>query len=196
MLKRVAVLVGLLVVLAPTLARADVTPDVPLQAQNNKFFPKNATADLGDTVGWTNNDPVDHTALSDRGDWSQGLPANSGPQNAIEFDYVGKYAYHCPEHKNMTGNIILVPMPDASTHQLGVGFTLTWATGPVGPFLFFDIQYKKAGATTYKYLYKNSNSASGPFNPSHKGTYLIRGRTHTPSFGTTGWAGPLILKVT
>ncbi len=70
------------------------------------FHPDSVAAAPGDTVLFRNDDPVPHTATSDRrafdsGDIAPGQSWRWVPRAA------GRYPFHCTYHPNMTGVIIV-----------------------------------------------------------------------------------------
>lgn len=68
------------------------------------YHPAKVSVHAGDTVTWTNDDSVDHTATAERG-----ADFDSGTLSPGEkFDWkatAGKIAYHCTIHPDMTGTI-------------------------------------------------------------------------------------------
>ncbi len=74
---------------------------------NFAFSPANATVNVGESVTWTNRDPVDHTATSDSpGAFNAGVIPPGGSKT-IQFSVAGTYPYHCAIHPSMTGTIIV-----------------------------------------------------------------------------------------
>ncbi len=70
------------------------------------FVPDSVSAAVGDTVVFRNDDPVPHTATSDRGAFDSGdVPPGKSwrwlPKAA------GRFPYHCTYHPNMTGVIVV-----------------------------------------------------------------------------------------
>lgn len=60
----------------------------------------------GQTVKWTNNDSVNHTATADDNSWGTGTMA-PGVTFVRRFDTAGTYTYHCSYHPEMTGTIVV-----------------------------------------------------------------------------------------
>lgn len=101
------------------------------------FHPPTVTVTEGDTVTWTNNDSVNHTATSDDGTTFNTGPIGPGGSATVAFG-VGTYAYHCDIHPTMRATVVvraesaggggvpgtdaapLVPSPDGSA----TGFAL------------------------------------------------------------------------
>jgi len=74
-----------------------------------KFNPEDLTINVGDTVTWTNNDGMGHTATSTDG------PASFDSENiaagatwSFTFTEAGTYEYKCDYHSSMTGIIIVI----------------------------------------------------------------------------------------
>ena len=94
---------GLLLLAATGVALA---ADQSVAIQNNAFSPSSVTVNVGDSVTWTNNDNVPHTATADDDSWDTGNLAN-GASESITFSTAGEFPYHCEVHPNMTGTVIV-----------------------------------------------------------------------------------------
>jgi plastocyanin len=70
------------------------------------YQPATITIAAGDSVVWTNDDGVEHTATGIRNDWETGSLAR-GTSNGITFPYPGEYAYYCRWHPGMRGTVIV-----------------------------------------------------------------------------------------
>ena len=68
------------------------------------FDPAGLTINVGDSVTWTNNDGVPHTATADGGGFDTGNIAAGGTGSAT-FGTAGTYAYHCTVHPDMRGTV-------------------------------------------------------------------------------------------
>lgn len=68
------------------------------------FVPPTVLIPLGETVRWTNNDPIPHTATSDTGVWDSGNIAPGAFYERV-FSAVGGFKYHCIYHPMMKGTI-------------------------------------------------------------------------------------------
>ncbi len=64
------------------------------------------TITAGQTVKWTNNDSVNHTATADDNAWGTGT-MKSGESFVRRFDTPGIYTYHCGYHEEMTGTVVV-----------------------------------------------------------------------------------------
>src|SRR5213596_4430324 len=71
------------------------------------FSPNPITIKVGDTVTWTNNGSVAHTATSNTGAWDTGPIASGASSSAVSFNTTGSFAYHCAIHPSMTGTVIV-----------------------------------------------------------------------------------------
>lgn len=60
----------------------------------------------GQTIMWTNNDSVSHTATADDNSWGTGT-LKTGQSFVRRFDTPGTYTYHCSYHPEMTGTIVV-----------------------------------------------------------------------------------------
>lgn len=72
--------------------------------ENFAFSSKEITIKVGDTVTWTQQDAVIHTATGDI--WDSG-DLNQGQTYSKTFDRAGTYDYHCNYHSTMQGKIIV-----------------------------------------------------------------------------------------
>ncbi len=68
-----------------------------------KFSPAAVTAHVGDTIEWTNNDPMAHTSTAKTGDWDLSLPA--GKSGSVVLKKAGAVDYFCKIHPSMTGKV-------------------------------------------------------------------------------------------
>lgn len=71
------------------------------------FAPTTLTIAVGDTVTWTNEDAIEHTATSTNGAFDSGLLAQ-GESFSFTFTTAGTYDYLCTPHPTMTGRIVVV----------------------------------------------------------------------------------------
>lgn len=86
----------------PTPAQAAV---VEVDMKDIKYVPADVTAKVGQTVRWTNSDPVAHTVTA-----KSGSDVDSGtidPNDTFEtkFTKPGKVDYVCAIHPNQTGTV-------------------------------------------------------------------------------------------
>ena len=65
------------------------------------------TIRVGQTVTWTNTDPVPHTVTSDAGLWDSGDIASGGSFSRA-FLIAGSFGYHCSMHPAMTGRVVVL----------------------------------------------------------------------------------------
>ena len=71
------------------------------------FNPNTITINVGDTVRWTNNDPVDHTTTS-LGNWNSGS-LTSGASFSEVFETPGTFNYCCSFHPSMAATVVVNP---------------------------------------------------------------------------------------
>jgi plastocyanin len=85
------------------------TPDVVITIMGNSggmsYSPASATAKVGQTVAWKNNDSITHTATDDNGAFNTGNIAAGATSNPIAMMTAGTSAYHCTIHPTMTGTL-------------------------------------------------------------------------------------------
>lgn len=85
------------------------------------FSPATLTITAGDTVTWTNEDQLEHTATSTAGAFDSGL-LGQGESYSFTFTTPGTYAYLCTPHPSMTGQIVVqaaAPAPTAGATPVG-----------------------------------------------------------------------------
>jgi amicyanin len=78
------------------------------------FSPPTLTIAVGDTVTWTNEDAVVHTATSTAGAFDSGDLAQ-GESYSLTFTAPGTYMYLCTPHPSMTGQIVVQAAAAAPT---------------------------------------------------------------------------------
>ena len=76
------------------------------------FAPRTVTIGEGDSVTWTNQDGVDHTATGSGFDSEAMGP---GESSTIAFETAGTFAYACAIHPAMRGEVIVKPAAPAAT---------------------------------------------------------------------------------
>ena len=72
---------------------------------NFAFNPASATASVGSTVTWTNNDSTAHTVTFDAGPDCGNVAG--GATKSATFTSTGSFAYHCTIHPNMKGTVVV-----------------------------------------------------------------------------------------
>jgi len=90
---------------------------VPIVIDGATFSPADVTANVGDTVEWTNKDIVDHSATAQHGEWHVLIKA--GKTGTLAVKKAGSFDYYCEFHPNMTGHLVVKPaavLPLASAH--------------------------------------------------------------------------------
>lgn len=83
-------------------ARAAVSTSVTIR--DFAFSPKSVTIDVGDTVTWTNEDDVKHSATAEDGSFDTGTFGN-GQSRSHTFNTAGTFQYICTPHPFMKGAI-------------------------------------------------------------------------------------------
>ena len=89
---------------AAACAVSTATPTVAAAMQNTAFSPSKIQAKVGDVIGFTNKDSIQHTATLDDGSCTTDIVAG-GATAALTFTAAGSYPFHCKIHPNMTGTI-------------------------------------------------------------------------------------------
>lgn len=91
------------------------------------FSPATVTVAVGDTVTWTNNDDVPHTATSSSGVSPAFDTGNlsEGASGTVTFNTAGSFSYFCKIHPNMTGTVVVTGAAASPTASGGGGATAT-----------------------------------------------------------------------
>lgn len=128
---RTLVAAGLAVVASALAAGSAIAADQNVTIADFAFSPATVTIDVGDTVTWTNQDAVAHTATATDGSWDTGDIAQSASASII-FSAAGTYTYLCTPHPTMTGTVV-VRAPSGGGGGGGGGGPTTPPTDRVGP---------------------------------------------------------------
>lgn len=127
-MKRALLVVGLLLLLRPSVAHAAATYDVgelnssfrngqcPSPTGNNF-----ATIAVGDTVKWTNCDDYNHDIDWDSPGLSDPPLMHAGEFVAQTFTKAGFFDYHCAIHPGMKGRVIVQPSAAPATTRVTAG---------------------------------------------------------------------------
>jgi plastocyanin len=91
---------------AATLAGPALAADQSVTIVGFAFSPGSVTVNVGDSVTFTNNDSVGHTATADGGGFDTGT-IGGGANDVVTFDAAGTFAYHCAIHPDMTGSVVV-----------------------------------------------------------------------------------------
>jgi plastocyanin len=98
---------ALMVVLAHGVGRADSKPEThSIAIRGFQYLPAKLVVQQGDTVVWTNEDIVPHTATAQ----GKGLDSGSiGTKQSWRYtaDRQGTYSYDCTFHPNMKGTLVV-----------------------------------------------------------------------------------------
>lgn len=79
-----------------------------VEIKNFAFSPSTLTVKVGNTVNWTNQDSVGHSATADDGSFDTGVLAQ-GESNDVTFTEAGTFSYHCTPHPNMKATVVVEP---------------------------------------------------------------------------------------
>jgi plastocyanin len=88
-------------------AEAPAAAEVPVDIRDFAYSPNPIEIAVGDTVTWTNQDEVPHTATGeDRGVLQSGT-ISPGASFSQVFPEAGEFGYFCEFHPNMTGTVVV-----------------------------------------------------------------------------------------
>jgi len=74
--------------------------------KNFAFSPATITIKAGQSVIWTNEDSIGHSATADDNSWDTGV-LSQGQSKSITFAKAGTYTYHCSVHPNMKATVVV-----------------------------------------------------------------------------------------
>lgn len=164
------------------------------------YVPNPASAVPGNSVGWTNNTTLPHSATgnSPLNFWDTGT-FGQGVTRGFTFNVAGGYAYHCVVHPNMQGtvNVRMVVSPSSGTVNSTV-FTIRWANASIPSGFNADIQFRRNGGAWTGILANRTGTqvmAQGMIGT--PGTYDLRARVQRTSNGAaSAYSPPVTLTVT
>jgi plastocyanin len=154
---------------------------------NMAFTPARVSVGLGETVTWTFQDAIAHTATSDDGFFDIG-PASGGASRSVRFPSAGRFGYHCAIHSMMVGR---VSVPMAATGSAPAGWKLRWLAGQNPNGRAYDVQVRRSGSKTWTSFRKATAAGSGRFDPG-AGAWQARART-LEGAARSGWSPVLAL---
>ena len=135
MRRRTRVAIGLVVAVAGLwgLAGAALAADRSVTISGFAFGPSSVTVTAGDTVTWTNQDGVAHTATAGDVSFDPGNIAG-GATATVTFSTAGTFAYACKIHPAMTGTVVVEAASSGGGDPGGGGTSKPPATDTVpGP---------------------------------------------------------------
>ncbi len=99
--KLVLIMAGLAI--AASVASASAAETIKVTIKGMKFTPAEITAHVGDTIEWTNQDPMNHTSTGTNKEWD--VTIGPGKTGTVVVDKAGTVAYFCRFHPNMKGKV-------------------------------------------------------------------------------------------
>jgi plastocyanin len=81
--------------------------EVPVDIRDFAYSPNPVEIAVGDTVTWTNQDEVPHTATGEDREVLQSGTISPGSSFSQVFSEAGEFGYFCEFHPNMTGTIVV-----------------------------------------------------------------------------------------
>ena len=90
--------------LVPTVRSADAAV-IQIKMAEIAFASAQVSAHVGDTIEWTNDDIVAHTATARNGDWDVMVQPNG--KASVTLKSAGTIDYYCRLHPNMAGSIAI-----------------------------------------------------------------------------------------
>jgi plastocyanin len=103
--RRVTLGAGVVVVMLLAAASPASAESFKVEIKGLLFSPAEISARVGDTVEWTNQDFVLHSATARDHQWDVSLPAHGASR--VTLDKPGSIEYYCRFHPNMKGKITI-----------------------------------------------------------------------------------------
>jgi plastocyanin len=91
------------IALAASVASATAAETIKVTIKAMKFTPAEITAHVGDTIEWTNQDPMNHTSTGTNKEWD--VTIGAGKTGTVVVDKAGTFAYFCRFHPSMKGTV-------------------------------------------------------------------------------------------
>ena len=88
-------------------AEAPAAAEVPVDIRDFAYSPNPIEIAAGDTVTWTNQDEVPHTATGEDRNVLQSGTISPGASFSQAFPEAGEFGYFCEFHPNMSGTIVV-----------------------------------------------------------------------------------------
>lgn len=157
------------------------------------FTPTPLKLNIGDSIVWTNTDPVTHTSTSNApfSLWDSGDIIKSGGTFQWTFDAAGGYPYHCERHPWMFALIGVKGRAFPATGTAGTLFKITVATVAAPALFDYDIQRKVPGSGVWTDWMTNVVTRSVTFDSTGQptGKYQFRSRmSRTDGTGDSGYS--------
>ena len=183
------------VVLASEPARAAVYDNTAV-VKHKTFRPGKLVLPYGQSVGWENDDNVDHTATSVVGSplvFDVDLVAHTTDGDG-PFGLSGVFKYKCTIHHDMKGALAISGTVSSDTTTVGTPVQYNWASSAPGSIVF-DIQQKIG--RHWLTIFPNTAATGATVGFGHTGKYQYRSRTKTSPTGTvSGWSPVTTITVT
>lgn len=78
---------------------------VKVSMKDIRYIPREVTAKVGQTVVWTNDDPIPHTVTAEKGETFDSGNVNAGDTYEYSPTKAGEISYVCTIHPNQTGTL-------------------------------------------------------------------------------------------
>lgn len=89
-----------------TISKAGATATHRVEIRQFKFVPGQLSVKQGDTIIWTNQDIVPHTATADDKSWDTGKLKKGQSESIVVLDSTGN-SYFCRFHRHMKANLLV-----------------------------------------------------------------------------------------
>lgn len=149
------------------------------------FQPSVSRIQQGQAVEWTVAGGGDHRVRDTTG---MGLfdsgRLSSGESYAFPFVGAGTYPYECALHPGETG-VVGVRLLTPQAGNVGVPFTVRWASHDPPPRFVFDVTVKPPGATSWQPWLEGTKALEAAYAPTRPGTFRFRSRVRAADDGAS-----------
>ena len=168
------------------------------------FAPAELSVEVGDTVRWTNTDPVvPHTVTEINGLFDlggeYGIPGSTGfgPGEAVEWQFAGGgYDYFCEIHPEMTGHVDAPVKVRPKRKGKKRSVVVIWAAVPPPEGQLFDVQRSMNGGT-FRTVLDGTTDLRGKFEAKRGQELAFRSRVWVQENPgqASGWSPPAAIAI-
>ena len=153
-----------------------------IQVSEAGFIPETASADLGDTVGWTIIGSSSHRLVDASG--MQLFDSGSrAPGWSFQFTFDSAGTYPVTDRTTHATSTVAVPVDLPETGTTGVPLTVTWSAASPSEGFLFDVQIQTPSNPGFRNWRVGQTNVSATFIPPAEGAYAFRARLRDSATG-------------
>jgi plastocyanin len=166
-----------------------------IQLSEAGFFPRAASAILGDTVGWTITGGSSHRLVDASG--MQLFDSGSrAPGSSFQFTFDSAGTYRVTDRTAHLTSTVAVPVGLPETGTTGVPLTVTWSAAPPSEGFLFDVQIRTPSDRGFHNWQVGQTDISTTFVPPVEGAYAFRARLRDSATGKfSKWSPSAVVAV-